>query len=329
MRLVGNSQCGIYPQTGRGLCCDGPCFGILDRVYIDDFIDEAGGLVTSAQLLAVMSRKTLATHVRIGRLVRVCHGVYASSPPDVLGRLAALDLMLGIPVVSCLGTAAGLHGFATERDGRLHVLDPGIRMRPSKGVMVHQRTGAQLCRVQGRLTTAPAWTAVEVARTLRRPRALATLDAALHVKACTSSELEAVVREQKGRRGIVRVRELLDYADGRAESPMESEARLVFIDGGLPTPELQFEIIDRCGDLWRVDFAWPDATVVAEYDSMEWHASPEALKHDRMKTARLQECGYTVVPLVVVDVRQRPLDLVGRIFHHLDEQTQTPLIRRV
>lgn len=275
--------------------------------------------MSTAQLLAVMSPKMLSTHVRTGEIVRVCHGVYASSPPDVLGRLAALDLMVGTSVVPCMGTAAGLHGFDTERDSRLHVLDPGIRMRPTAGLMVHQRTGAPLRQAQGRLATAPAWTAVEVARTLRRPRALATLDAALHVRACTRDELIWVAGEQKGRRGIVRVRELLELADARAESPMESEARLVFIDGGLPRPELQYEIVDRCGDLWRVDFAWPDAMVVAEYESMEWHASPEALKHDRIKVARLQECGWTSVPIVVDDVRRRPWDLVGRVFHHLDE----------
>jgi hypothetical protein len=137
-------------------------------------------------------------------------------------------------------------------------------------------------------------------------------------KSCTGAELDAVVREQKGRRGIVKVRELLALADGRAESPMESEARLVFIDGGLPTPELQYEIVDRCGDRWRVDFAWPEAMVVAEYESMEWHASPAALKHDRMKTSRLQECGYSVIPIVVDDVRNKPFDLVARIFYHLD-----------
>jgi hypothetical protein len=287
-------------------------------VYVHDLIAEAGGQVTTAQLLAVMSRKMLDTLVRTGQLMRVCQGVYASSPPDVLGRLAALDLMMGQSLVACMGTAAGLYGFDTERDSRVHVLDPGIRMRPTAGVMVHQRTGAPLRRVQGRLATAPGWTAVEVARTLRRPRALATLDAALHAGTCTVADLDAAVREQKGRRGIVRVRELLAYADGRAESPMESEARLVFIDGGLPAPELQYEIVDRCGDLWRVDFAWPDAMVVAEYESMEWHASPEALKHDRTKTARLQECDWTVVPIVVEDVRRHPWDLVGRMFHHLD-----------
>lgn len=279
---------------------------------------SAGGLATREQLLSVMSRRMLAAHVKTGAIVRVWHGAYALSPPDVHGRLAGLDLTTGKAIVACMATAAQLYGFDTEKENRIHILDPGVRMRPTAGLMVHQRVGAPLRRVGGRLSTAPAWTAVEIARTLRRPRALATLDAALHCKACTIHELDTAIREQKGRRGIVKVRELMAHADWRAESPMESEARLVFIDGGLPKPDLQYEIIDRCGDLWRVDFAWPDAMVVAEYESMEWHASPESLKHDRIKTSRLQECGYTVVPIVVDDVRNRPFDLVVRIFNHLD-----------
>jgi hypothetical protein len=293
------------------------CGSSLDGVYVHDLITEVGGQATTAQLLTVMSRKMLATLVRTGGIVRVCHGVYAVAEPDVLGSLAALDLMTGGSLVACMATAADLHGFDTERDNRIHILDPGVRIRPTAGLMVHQRLGAPLVRIDGRLATAPAWTAVEVARSLRRPRALATLDAALRVEACTIEDLRKAIEEQKGRRGIVNVRELLEHADGRAESPMESEARLVFIDGGLPMPELQYEIVDRCGDLWRTDFAWPDAKVVAEYESMEWHVTPEALRHDRMKVARLQECGYTVVPIVVDDVRGRPRDLVRRIFNHL------------
>lgn len=276
------------------------------------------GLATAADLSATFTSRTLALYVEAGAIVRVCHGVYALSAPDVVGRLAGLDLMTGRQLVACMNTAAALYGFDTEKDPRTHVLDPGIRMRPTDSVMVHQRSGAPLRRIDARLATTPAWTAVEVARTLRRPRALALLDAALRSRACTIADLHRAVDEQKGRRGIVSVRELLEYADARAESPMESEARLVFIDGGLPTPELQYEIVDRWGDLWRADFTWTEAKLVAEYDSMQWHATPEALRHDRMKTARLQECGYRVVPLVVDDVRRRPGDLVGRIFTHLN-----------
>jgi hypothetical protein len=126
-------------------------------------------------------------------------------------------------------------------------------------------------------------------------------------------ELENALMEQHGRRGIVKVRELLPHADARSESPMESEMRLVFIDGGLPAPELQYEIRDLHGQLWRVDFAWPDRRVAAEYDSVDWHSNSEAFKHDRMKIARLQEVGWVTVPAIVDDVRRYPAELCARI----------------
>lgn len=189
--------------------------------------------------------------------MRVWHGVYAQKPPNTIERLAALELVTRRPIVACMNTAAELFDFHTEKDRRVHVLDPGLRMRPSAELMVHQRIGAPLERIHGRLATAPAWTAVELARALPRPRALAVLDAVLFKRRCTTADLSNAIDEQKGRRGIVKVRELLPYADGRAESPMESEARLVFIDGGLPMPELQYEIVDCYGQLWRVDSPGP------------------------------------------------------------------------
>ena len=287
-------------------------------MLLDELFRAHGGLLTTAQLLSLFNRRTLSAHLEAGAIVRVFHGVYALEPPDTLGRLAALEMATARPIVACMGTAAELQGFDIEADGRLHVLDPGVRIRPTPQLMVHQRDGAPLLRVQGRLMTTPAWTAVEIARTKRRRRVLATLDAALRSGACTSSELDKAVREQKGRRGIVAVRDLLPHADPAAESPMESEARVVFLDGGLPTPVLQHEIIDLCGKLWRVDLAWPEAMVVAEYDSMQWHANPEIWRRDRLKAARLAECGWTVVSFVVDDVRQHPQDLVLRVSRRLE-----------
>ena len=289
--------------------------GVVDHELL---LETNGGLATTRQLLTAMTRKELAGHVKAGRLVRVCHGVYACEMPDVLGRLAALDLMTDGSVVASMATAAALYGFDTECSTRLHILDPGVRMRPQRDLMVHQRVGAPLRRVESRLATAPAWTAIEVARTLRRPRVLATLDAALHCGACTHAELKAAVGEQKGRRGIVKVRELILHADRRAESPMESEARLVFIDGGLPKAELQYWIKDLCGRDWRVDFAWPEQMVFAEYDSIDWHSAPDAFLLDRLKYGRLQDCGWTGVSMTVDDVRYRAWDLVARVERQLE-----------
>lgn len=264
-----------------------------------------------------MTRKQLRVQVQTGGLVRVWYGVYGATAPDLLGRLAALDLFVGQRVVACMGTAAALYGFDLENTSAVHVLDPGVRMRPTVGLMVHQRAGAPLQLVAGRLATAPAWTAVEIARQLRRPRALAALDAALHSSTCTRAELENAVREQKGRRGIVQVRELLEYADGRAESGMESEARLVMIDYGLPRPELQYEIRALDGTVHRVDFAWPEQRVVAEYESIDWHSGRLELIRDKKRYADFQDLGLTVIPIVVDDVRREPWRLAHRLEYHL------------
>jgi hypothetical protein len=280
-------------------------------------LQKAGGFATTAQLLTVMTRQQLDVQVRNGGLVRVWYGVYAAQEPNLLGRLTALDLFMGRRAVACMGTAAALHGFDTENTAAIHALDPGIRMRPTVGLMVHQRTGAPLQKVEGRLATAPAWTAVEVARQLRRPRALATLDAALRSMRCTRNDIERAIVEQRGRRGIVAVRELLPFADPRAESAMESEARLVMIDHGLPLPELQYPICGRDGETWRVDFAWPEARLVAEYESAEWHTGREQVLRDKTRWGKIQELGWMIAPIIVDDVRLYPDRLANRLSNHL------------
>ena len=144
------------------------------------------------------------------------------------------------------------------------------------------------------------------------------LDAALRSGYCNLADLSRAVVAQRGRRGVVKVRQLLPLANGRAASPMESEARLVMIDGGLPSPVLQHEVVDARGRLRRLDFAWPEHRVAAEYDSGEWHVGMEALRRDREKLAALQDLGWIVVPIVANDVRRQPSKLVDRIRAHLD-----------
>jgi very-short-patch-repair endonuclease len=94
---------------------------------------------------------------------------------------------------------------------------------------------------------------------------------------------------------------------------MESEARLVMIDGGVPPDVLQHEIVDRNFRLWRVDFAWPDRKVAVEYDGFDWHSDREAFRRDRQKRAVLQEMGWSVLSVVFDDVRHRSRDMLRRI----------------
>lgn len=277
-------------------------------------LDAQGGVVTSAQALTYLPRRALDLELQ-----RVWHGIYGRGELTTALQLRGLDLATGTSVAACMGTAAAAYGFDTESTPALHVLEPdGRRLRSSDGLIVHRREGAPLTMVGGRPVTAPAWTAIEVARSLRRSRGLATLDAALRSGACMPSELARAIAGQSGRRGIVTVRQLLGLASPLAESPMESEARLVMIDGGLPTPVLQYEVVDLRGRVWRLDFAWPDVCVAAEYDGVDWHSGPDAFIRDRRRSSALQEMGWSVVAIVAEDVRRRPWELIRRLEAQLE-----------
>jgi very-short-patch-repair endonuclease len=285
----------------------------LERLF-----EKQGGVATSGQILTCTTRRRFESDLNCGVLERIWQGIYCLGEPTEEVRLRGLDLSTGNSVPVCLGTAAAKYGFDTEGTVDLHVLNPpGGQLRSADGLMVHRRDGAPLVLIDGRLVTSAAWTAVEVARGLPRPRALATLDAALRSETCSRAELWRSAVEQARRRGIVAVRGLIPLADALAESAMESEARLAMIDGGLPIPKLQYEIIDGNRERRRVDFAWPEYRIAVEYDSVDWHSGPDAMKADRRRRAALEAVGWIVVSIVFEDVRYRAWEFVALIAEHL------------
>ena len=91
----------------------------------------------------------------------------------------------------------------------------------------------------------------------------------------------------------------------------------MMIDYGVPKPELQYEIHGPGGETYRVDFAWPDERVAAEYESIEWHAGRLEMLRDKKRFAGVQEVDWLMIPIVVGDVRAYPARLADRINHHL------------
>lgn len=281
---------------------------------LSGLLDTQGGVVTSAQALTFLTRRGLEARVKSVALLKIWHGIYGSGEVTTALRLRGLDLAAGTTVTACMFTAAAAHGFDTERTADVHILNPvGRQLRPTEGLTVHRRAGAPVTLIAGRPATTAAWTAIEVARALCRPRALATLDAALRSGTCNADQLRCAVIRQSGRRGIAAVRDLLSVASPLAESPMESEARLVMIDGRLPPPVLQYRLVDLHGYTWRLDFAWPEQRVGAEYDGVDWHSGPGAFFRDRRRVSALQELGWLIVPIVAEDVRHRPEELIRRL----------------
>lgn len=263
--------------------------------------------------------------IKHGDLFRLWQGVYSTSEPTLASKLAGLDALFGAPVIPCLDSAAQMWNFDVQQRNTVHIIDPLDRHRNDRrGLVVHQQPDAPLTKLGDRVITAPAWTAVEVARTLTRPRALATLDAALHSETCTAAGLADAADLQGGRRGIRMIRTLLPLADAGAESPMESEARLVMLDGGLPMPQLQFPVLDRWGmPKYFLDFAWPHAKVGAEYDSDMFHSGARAVRRDKSRISWLQDQGWLIVYITADDVRHWPRQLIARLNAHLTARSLT------
>ena len=67
---------------------------------------------------------------------------------------------------------------------------------------------------------------------------------------------------------------MVDFADALAESPLESIARVVFRDCGLPVPSLQAWLGGTTEPVGRVDFYWKKYRTVAEVDGAIKYADP-------------------------------------------------------
>ncbi|WP_120313799.1 DUF559 domain-containing protein, partial [Mycobacterium alsense] len=75
--------------------------------------------------------------------------------------------------------------------------------------------------------------------------------------------------------------------------------------------------VQQTRELWRVDFAWPAARLAVEYESIDWHAGRDEMIRDKRRLSRIQELGWTIIPIVVDDVRREPDSLANRILNHL------------
>jgi hypothetical protein len=166
-------------------------------------------------------------------------------------------------------------------------------------------------------TTTRARTAIDLARELPWQEAVTVTDAALHW-GTTQSELHAVLDHCASWRGSTQAARVLAFADGRAESPAESVARVIFDMLSLPEPELQVDIYDVSGLIGRVDFLFRGQRTVIEIDGKIKYLSPfgdpgEVLWREKLREDRLREAGYEVVRITWEQLMGDPQLIRARI----------------
>lgn len=154
--------------------------------------------------------------------------------------------------------------------------------------------------VDGLARTTLARTVIDVARCGDLGFAVAAADAALR-RGLDRKEL-AVQLQVARRYGIKRARTMVELADSRSESPGESLSRVTIWRLGLPTPELQFEVVIG-GTTYRSDFAWPELRVLGEFDGKVKYAqlvrpgetAADVVMREKRREADLRAAGWWVV----------------------------------
>lgn len=120
--------------------------------------------------------------------------------------------------------------------------------RPPAGIAVHIETllPGEVVTVDGMPVTSPARTAFDVGRwTSSRLHAVQRLDALANATDVKINDIEAVIAEHRGTRGLLRLRAALPLVDAGAESPQETRTRLALIGAGVPAPQTQLRVCDE------------------------------------------------------------------------------------
>ena len=271
-------------------------------------------LMTTAELLAGgWSERRIRTLAKRGDLIAIGRGVYADgdkarkllslSGGDQLLAVAAAVAVVGRGAVLSHQSAAYLHkvdvlGRPDSHDTTVALTCPAHRGRRGRnGIQIHTASlsADQVTEVIGLPVTTAARTVVDLARTLEFRAGVVAADSALHQRLVTKADLLAQIAGCPRWRGARRAAEVVEFADGLAESPLESIARVVFRDRGLPAPQLQAWFGAGFDDSVRVDFYWPKYRTVAEVDGALKYSDPMRARAQLRRDSWLRGQGLEVV----------------------------------
>ena len=278
---------------------------------------------------AGLTQPRLRSLARSGDLVRVWHGIYATrsavewakgSPARGHALLAiATRVAVGGDSVASHQSAALIHGL----DMLPAVPKKVILTRPPARPSGRLKSGAIFFHVAelpddhvtsllGVKVTSVPRTVVDLARVSSFTSAVVTADSALRADLTTKEALIAVCDSCTGWPGIRQARRAVDFSDPRAESVLESCARVIFAEHSLDPPELQFTITGP-DFRYSVDFYWSNHRVIAEADGEKKYADPRRAIRQLDRDQRLRDFGYKVIHFTWRELFQDPAAVIERI----------------
>ncbi|MFW7408217.1 MAG: endonuclease domain-containing protein [Rothia mucilaginosa] len=106
---------------------------------------------------------------------------------------------------------------------------------------------------------------------------------------------------------------LAQAVDASSESAGESLTRCLLMEHRLPLPVTQYPISCE-GRNYRVDFAWPEARVILEFDGEQKYVDhPGRDRYEAARDRALTRAGWTVVHLTWADIFNKELEVVTHL----------------
>ncbi len=266
--------------------------------------------MTTAELLAAgRSKGQIQTLVRRGKLIPVMRGVYVRADlARKVKKLPAGEYL--IRAAAALAATRPTAVVSHESAAKLHELDqicepsncvtltgrPDGGRRGKDGVRMFSTAlpAKYVTAIYGVPVTTVARTVIDVARTSSFQAGVVVADSALRERKTSKTELRRVLAECRQRYGSARAAQVVQFADSRSESVLESIARVAFRDFGLPPPDLQVWL---GGDdvIGRADFYWRQFKTVVEVDGGLKYADPGRAKAQLRRDKQLREAGFEVL----------------------------------
>jgi predicted transcriptional regulator of viral defense system len=281
------------------------------------FATRQAGHVARRQLLAAgVQSSAIDRRLRNGYLIAVHPGVYlvAHEAPAECAREYAATLACGPGAVISHRSAARVYGLTSyPAVGVIWLTSTSERGAGTRGIRLVRTRNLEEKDVQFENwlpVTSPARTLLDIAALEDAEKLEATVAAAQVRRLVTKEELWEELMDARGRRGAAALRALMERHTPPAETRSVAERLMLRLirRSGLPEPRTNVWL-----GRWSPDFYWPEHSLVAEYDSYDFHTDIGAFRRDREKSNDLQLRGIVVLRFTWHELTREPQALVNRL----------------
>ena len=218
-------------------------------------------------------------------------------------------------------TAVWLHGLDPMFPNPVEVTIPeaiGSGRRAGASVRRAALASEEIVLRLGRPTTSGLRTVIDFGSRDPLTEGVVAADLFLHARLVTIAELRRYIADHPGAKGIARLRRVVDLAEPKAESAMETRLRMLLVLSGLPPPEAQIPIQDDQGNpLGRPDLLYRTDRLAIEYDGGNHR---DRMIDDNRRQNDLVSAGLRLLRFTAADVYGTPEAIVMRVRQELSRR---------